>query len=178
MSAILALPARLDDAQLALCDRVAALPAPPLIPAEHAFLIQCMRTLSTLPRRAEDETTAKIRLGLFQRHFGHLSREALAHLTERATATCAFFPTPKECFDILLGWQRSDDAHRAHGRAETLARREREARFDDLCARFRAGQVEQPEVDALSERWQRILVERGFLRMDLTIRPLPQDDRA
>lgn len=177
MGAVVALSGRLDDRQLALCEEIASLPVPQLPAADDRFFAQCMRALSILPSRPDDDTTGKLRLALYQRHFGNRSREALTYLTEQATLHCRFFPTPSECNAILNRWERADPEYRAVAHAGMLARIEHEARFEDLLTRFRAGSVEQPEVDALPDRWRRICRERGFLRADFTIRPLETGGR-
>ena len=165
LAPVLALPAltRLDDRQLAVVDHIAGLPVPVLPPAEEDFFLKCMRTLRLLPGRGDDEVSGGLRLNLYRRHFGHLSREALAYLTDRATLTCRWFPTPAECVDILKGWERSDDPARAIRRAKALSRHERQARFEEAMSDLRFGRATQEQVDAMPDRWKDIGVTRGHL---------------
>jgi hypothetical protein len=168
------LPARLDDQTLAVVEAIAALPAPPMVPVPEQRFNQCMRTLTCLPSREDDALTAKLRLALYRKHFGRYPEEAWSFLVERATLECRFFPTPSECKAILDRWSRTDGPWRAHQLAQRAASNERQARFDDLMARFRMGEVTQGEVDGLPERWKRIAAVQGYLREDGTfaLRPV------
>lgn len=165
LTPVLALPAftRLDDQQLAVCDHIARLPVPVLPPAEEDFFLKCMRTLRLLPGRGDDEVSGGLRLNLYRRHFGHLPREALAYLTDKATLTCRWFPTPAECVDILKGWERTDDQFRAIRRAKALAQREWQTRFDEAMSDLRFGRATQEQVDAMPDRWKEIAVTQGHL---------------
>lgn len=167
------LPDRLDDRTLALVEEIARLPAPPLVPVGEQHFNQCMRTLTVLPSRDDDELTAKLRLALYRQHFGHLPAEAWSFLVKHATMECRFFPTPAECKAILDRWSRKDGPWRAHQLAQTRARQERQARFDDTFARFREGTITQQEVDQLPERWKRIAATQGYVREDGTYRLRP-----
>jgi hypothetical protein len=157
------LPERLDDRQLQLCDDVAALPVPAIPAAPNDHFLRCIRTLTLLPSRADDQLTGELRVALYRKHFGHLPAEALSFLVERATLECKFFPTPAECKAIIDRWNRADGPWRAHQLAEFRAREERQARFDDLMRRLRLGTVEQEEVDQLPERWKQIAACQGHL---------------
>ena len=151
------LPARLGDRQLAAIDQIARLPVPVPPPAEEDFFLQCMRTIRLLPGRSDDATSGELRLNLYRRHFGRLSRDQLAYLTDRVTATCKWFPTPAEMFDILKGFERRDAPYRASRLARAVGQREWQARFDDTMRRFKAGEVDQSEVEAAQGR----LLEEG-----------------
>lgn len=168
------LPERLDDRTLALVETIAALPAPPLVPVVEQHFNQCMRTLTILPSRDDDALTAKLRLTLYRKHFGHLPEAAWSFLVEHATLECRFFPSPAECKAILDRWNRQDGPWRAHQLARRAAAAERQARFDDVMGRFRMGEVTQAEVDQLPERWKSIAATRGHLREDGTyaLRPV------
>lgn len=169
------LPARLNDGQLRAVEHIAQLPVPALVPAPEDHFLKCMRTLRTLPTRVDaDDFSGELRLAIYRKHFGSYSTEALSFLVEHATLECRFFPTPAECKAILDRWKRSDGPYRAQRLAETRARQERQARFEDTFARFRDGQVTQEEVDRMPERWKRIAATQGFLREDGTyaLRPI------
>lgn len=153
----------LDDRQLAAVERIAALPVPAEPPCEEDYFLKCMKTLRLLPGRGDDDTNGELRLNLYRRHFGHYSRSAISFLTEQATLTCRWFPTPAECLDILKRWERTDVPYRAVARAQMMARNARQQRLDDLIWRLRAGTVEQAEVDALPERWRQIVATQGYI---------------
>ncbi|MEJ7831293.1 MAG: hypothetical protein WKF79_00120 [Nocardioides sp.] len=132
--------------------------------------------MTILPSRDDDAVTAKLRLALYRKHFGHLPDEAWSYLTERATLECTFFPTPAECKAILDQWSRTDGPFRAHRLAQFRATRERQARFDDAMSRLHRGETTQAEVDAMPLRWKQIAATRGHLREDgtFTLRPVRQ----
>lgn len=173
------LPARLDDRQLAAVEHIAGLAVPELPAASEDAILRCMRTLTLLPARQEDDLSGELRLALYRRHFGSYPEAAWSFLVEHATLECRFFPTPAECKAILERWSRQDGPWRAKQFATTRAARERQERFDDLMARFRDGQVSQAEVDELPERWKRIAAVRGYLREDGTyaLRRLPGGEK-
>jgi hypothetical protein len=168
------LPERLDDRTLALVEVIAALPGPMTMPVTDQHFNQCMRTLTCLPSRDDDALTARLRLALYRKHFGHLPEEAWSFLVEHATLECRFFPSPAECKAILDRWSRTDGPWRAWQTAHHRAQQEHQARWDDLFARFHRGEVKQDEVDALPDRTKRVAATLGYLREDGTyaLRPV------
>lgn len=163
LSVLTDLPERLDDQQLAAVQSIARLPLPALPPAGEPHFLQCMRTLTLLPSRQEDDLSAELRLALYRKHFGKMPAEAWSYLVEHATLECRFFPSPKECKAILDKWDRTDGPARAVSLAQTRARHELQARMEETMERFREGEVTQAEVDALPEQWRRIAATRGYL---------------
>jgi hypothetical protein len=155
------LPARLDDAALALVEAVASAPLAPLPPCDGAYFQNCLRSLSILPRRGDDEVTGELRVSLYQRHLRHLPRAAMTYLVDQALIRCSFFPSIRECQEIAAEWVRPEGKVRIG--AERLARREREARFDELMTRIGRGDIDQAEIDALPERTRMIAAERCLL---------------
>lgn len=160
------LPAiRLDDQRLQQLTIIADSPLPAPIPCDAEEFAKLMRTMSTMPSRADDDDTGKLRLAVLRRVIGHYPREALAFLVERAITTLDWFPTPKQCLDILSGWQRSDDATQRRDSARRMVRAERKARFDDMMTALERREVGQAGIDALPGRMREIAAERGFLRL-------------
>lgn len=157
------LPDRLDDQLLAVVERIAQLPVAALPPTTEDNFLKCMRTLDVLPARREDALSGELRLNLYRRHFISQPTAAWAFLVERATLECKWFPTPQEMKAIFDKWSRTDGPARAVQLAQTRARNEKQARFDDLVAQLKEGKVTQEQVDVLPERWKRILATQGFL---------------
>lgn len=125
-----------------------------------------MRTMkATMPSRADDETTGNLRLNVLARVFGHYPREAIAYLVETAITTLEWFPSPKQCLDILAGWKRTDDAALAKASAIVSVRAERQARFNELMLQLERRELDQAAIDALPENIRSIAAERGFLRL-------------
>lgn len=157
------LPARLDDRQLEAVTRIARLPVPPAPPGTEDHFLKCMRTLTLLPHRQEDDLSAELRLALYRRHFGRYPDAALSFLVEHATLECRFFPTPAECRAILERWTRTDEPWRAWNHARVRMLRELEARFDLAQTQLKAGEMTQEQVDALPLHWRRVLATQGLL---------------
>jgi hypothetical protein len=157
------LPARLDDETLAMVERVASCPLPKSSSCDEVHFLRCLRSMSLLPRRAEDELTGELRTALYRRHLGHFSRDAMSYLAETSTRQCQWFPTPRECLEILETWSGDDGPARAKKLASSLAWQERQARFDDAMSLLATGDVEQAWIEALPERWKQIAEARMLL---------------
>ena len=156
---------RLDDQALQQLAIIADSPVPAPLPCDAEEFARLMRTLSTMNSRADDDDTGKLRLAVLRRVIGHYPREALAYMVEKAITTLDWFPTPKQCLDILAGWRRNDEIAARHAAAVRLVRAERRARFDDIMATLERREVDQAGIDALPEQMRRIAAERGFLRL-------------
>lgn len=124
-----------------------------------------MRSLSMLPRRGDDEATGKLRVAIYRRMLGQHSKEAIMFMTERAIATLDWFPTPKQCLDILAGWKRNDGDVQSRARAATLVRDELRARFDEIMGALERRDLDQEAIDALPPKVRVVGAERGFLRL-------------
>lgn len=155
------LPERLDDVNLALVDQIAnaALSALPATTPEH--FASCLRSLSILPRRADDDCTGEQRVKIYARLLGEHPAEAISHMTRTALERCKWFPTVAECIEMLAGWKRDDDALQAHALAGRMGMDERRARFDDLCARAR--ELTEDELAALPASILRRMEDRMLL---------------
>lgn len=162
---------------LAQVEAIANCPLPALQASDEIHFAQCIRTMSLLPSRPDDEIGAKLRISLYRRHFGHLPREQINFLAEQATLTCRFFPTPVECAEIIARWKRGDDAIRARDFARSRFRSELQFRFDEVMQRLSERALPQVEIDGLPDRVKRIAEERGYLRFvdgEFVVRHEPQ----
>lgn len=137
------------------------------IPCDAADFAKLMRSLSILPSRADDEVTGKLRLSIYHRMMGHYPRAAIAFMVETAMAKYDWFPTPKQCLDILADWRDRDAVVHRHrvAMAASAVRQERQARIGDVMGALDRRELDQDQIDALPERMQQIGVERGFLRL-------------
>jgi hypothetical protein len=158
---------RLNDQQLAEMERVANLPLAAPIPCDAADFAKLMRSLSILPSRADDELTGKLRLNIYHRMMGQYPRAAIAYMVETALSTLDWFPTPKQCLDILAGWLDHDAV--VHKRRTVMAasavRQERQARLNDVMDALYRRDLDQEQIDALPDQMKVIGAERGFLRL-------------
>lgn len=169
--------ARLDNRQLAHLVAVANSPLPVLPACEPAEFIKLMRSLTVLPSRGDDERKGKLRLSIYHRLIGRHPREAIAFMVERVLTTLEWFPSPKQCLDILAGWSRRDDAVSDRDRAARHVRHEVRARFDALMLMLDRRELDQAAIDKLPLAIRDIAAERGFLRRHddgvYRARPLP-----
>lgn len=176
------LPIRLDDQRLTELAIIAESPLPALLPCDGEEFTKLIMTMGTMARRADDETTGKLRLAILRRVIGQYPREAIAYMVETAITTLEWFPSPKQCLDILAGWKRNDEAVQAKASAVASVRAERLARFDDVMSALERREVDQAGIDALPERVRAIGMERGFLRLHddgvYRARPLPAAEEA
>lgn len=163
MAELTALPARLDDQALALVEQVASAPLPALPEIDDKFVAVCLRSLSILPRKADDDLTGELRNKLYRRKLRHLSRPQLSFTVETALDECEWFPTPAQLSEIAKRWQRTDEAVQARNRAETLARKERNTRLDENRRQLQRERCEQDWIDALPDRHCEVFEVEGLL---------------
>lgn len=164
MADLEALPTRLDDTALALVEMAASSPLPALAASDDQHFAKCMRTLSILPSRADDDVTGKLRLALYQRKLGAYPADALSFMVSELLDTQDWFPSIHQCLTAIRRWARNDEAVKVKARAAILAGRERQIRLDETMARLSRGELEQDEIDAMPGRWKRIAEEAGYLR--------------
>jgi hypothetical protein len=119
---------------------------------------------STLPRQATDAESGRMRAAVYARFLASYSNSALAYMSRRACETLDWFPTPRQCLDILKDYQapitEKETALRLCGAFWG-------ERFDAFLSNVvRADKViTQADIDAVPEQWRRIAVERGALRL-------------
>jgi hypothetical protein len=161
-----ALAVRLTDSQLAAAEALAAAPLPALVAADTQFFAQCLRLLDTLPRRKDDDVGGQLRVRAYELAIGKRSKVELEFMVTEALRNSKFFPSTSECVEILSRWSRDDEAVKERNRAETAARHERQARFDDVMRRLSRGECDQAAIDALPYRWKTMAETYGYLRCD------------
>jgi hypothetical protein len=138
-----------------------------------------MRSLSILPSRSDDDLTGKLRLNIYHRMMGQYPRAAIAFMVETALATLDWFPTPKQCLEILSGWHDRDAVEHKHrtAMAASAVRQERQARLGEVMDALDRRALDQDQIDALPEQVRAIGAERGFLRLHddgvYRARPIP-----
>lgn len=157
---------RLDDKRMAELQVLANAPLPRPEPCDQAHFAKSMRALSLLPSRADDETKGELRLAIYQRMLGHNPNGAISYLVERALAELNWFPSPKQCLDILADWKEPvSKERRRRDIACNLIAGERRMRFEDAMYAMQARELHGEALDAIPERWKLIAVERGYLRL-------------
>lgn len=136
---------------------------PGLSPCDEEFLLRTLRSLSTLPRRGDDDLSAELRTKHWCRDFGGYPNSAITFLHDTVRRECRFFPSPKECFDILARWERNDKPARDRNYARNRVAMELRVRFDEAMSALSSRRLSQEEIDALPDRWKAIAAERCLL---------------
>ena len=130
-----------------------------------------------LPRRGDDDTTGELRVEIYQRMLGHFPNAAIRFLSATALAELEWFPTPKQCLDILGRWKRNDEPVQSRARAAAMVRDEHRARFDEIMGALERREIDDNEIGALPPRIVKIAAERGYLRLNddgfYCVRPVP-----
>lgn len=156
---------RLDDQQIATLRDTANLPLPVRTICPDGRFAEAMRSLTILPRKADDKVTGDLRLRLYRWQLREFSEGDINFLVKEALANCKFFPTPAECLAIL---GRRDGpverAKRLQGAAQGRIRREMQQRYLDWLTQLRRGDLTQAEVDAAPPRWCAVGETQGLLR--------------
>lgn len=151
------LPTTMEEAD-ALRDWASLTSPAPAAPATHDQLARHLEFMqAALPSRANDAETGRKRFAVYATILSGKSNEALAFMARRACETLEWFPSPKQCLDILAEY-RPPAPPQSH--ALIACRQFTAARFDEWLAALRDG----GEVGDVPERWQRIAVEQGVMR--------------
>lgn len=116
---------------------------------------------ATLPTKAMDEEGGKKRVAVYARILGDFSNGALAYMTRKACETLDWFPTPRQCLDILREYR---DPATDRDKALMLCHRFWQGRFEDFIAALKAGTATDADVDAVPGNWRAIAMEQGHLR--------------
>ena len=168
-----ALPARLDDQQMQMVSSIAKAELPSPVPTDDRHFAACMKALSILPRRRDDEATGEVRLKIFRSTMGHLAREQLDWLTREAVKSFEWFPSVKQLLDLAEKWTRADEAVEARRLAKKRMNAEIQYRIREQ-SRVKAPPITQDAVDAMSPEMQRIGLKAGALiEVDGKVVPAP-----
>lgn len=160
------LPARLDDQMLGRLQAILDCPETPEPPCDRLEYTEIMRMLSILPRKADDELTGELRQKLYRRMLRSQTQRAMQWLGSQALLRCQWFPTIKECLDIIADMPGGlSDLAKAKRIAAARIRWENQARFDEVMERLRERSMPQDEIDALPDYYKRVGETRSYLRL-------------
>lgn len=130
-----------------MVEAMASSPLPPLAPCPDRRFVQALRYLSAnLPSRSQDDVSGELRTEAYSRTLGKMPEKQISYLVAQALTRCKWFPTIAECIEIAGEWNRPDASERS--RAGMIARRERQARWDDLREKIHTGAM---DADAIAE---------------------------
>jgi len=115
----------------------------------------------TLPSRASDEESGRTKLTVYASILGHFSNDALAFMARRACETLDWFPTPKQCLEILREYPPPQTPRAT---AERYCFEYRQAQMEAFLNALRDGAATADILDGKPDQWLRIANERGYLR--------------
>ncbi len=156
------LPARIDDETMALLREISTAVLPMPVSCDDEHFSRCMKSLDILPRRADD-TGGPLRLKLYKRKLGGFENGALSYLVDKGLERFQFFPSIKECLDLLRAFPNRDRDMGRRGHAKHLIEREQQHRLHDTILALQGREFSQTEIDALPAAWKRIAAEKMLL---------------
>ena len=116
---------------------------------------------ATLPSRGVDVETAKMRFAVYSRFLGDFSNDALAYMARRVCEEYDWFPTPRQCLEILREYRPPvSNKEIALSYCHTFW----QARFEEFISALDGGLVTPDMLADQPERWKLIAAERGYLR--------------
>ena len=161
-----------SDLTVAECDELRSMAlAMPIenIPVETRELAKQLQFIeATLPSKNTDEQSGQMRTAVYARILGGYTKEALSYMTERVCKELDWFPTPRQCLEIL---ERYTAPTSKKDKALLICSNHTQARFDEFIMSLRCG--EPVELRDKPERWLRIAETQGYLRLidgEFTIR--------
>jgi hypothetical protein len=117
--------------------------------------------MATMPSRADDIETGRIRFAIYRRMLGQYSNEALKFMSYRVFERHTFFPSVAQCLEILREYR---DPPTAHDTISIICRQSSEYRFASWLEAVKAGADDL--IDTAPDLWKRIAECRDVLRRD------------
>jgi hypothetical protein len=129
------------------------------VPASKPELVRHLDFMNaTLPSKNTDDETGKMRASVYFSILSGYTNEALAFMARRACTTLDWFPTPKQCLEILADY-RAPVSEQAN--AILTCQQFTQDAFDTWLANVSDGQP----IGDVPDQWKRIAAERGVLRL-------------
>ena len=131
-------------------------PASPLQITKHLTFLG-----ATLPSKAQDDDSGKMRFAVYSSILAEYSNESLAYMARRACAELDWFPSPRQCMELADQYRPPVSEKE---QALALCHRFYQGKFEDFIFDLERGIAEQETVDTVPLQWRKIAMERGFLR--------------
>lgn len=152
-----------SDLTIAECDELRSVAlAMPMenIPVETRELAKQLQFIeATLPSKNTDEQSGQMRTAVYARILGGYTKEAISYMTERVCKELDWFPTPRQCIEILDSYTPRSSKR---DKALQICANHTQSRFDEFIMSLRCG--EPVELKDKPERWLRISETQGYLR--------------
>lgn len=116
---------------------------------------------ATLPSKGISDDDGKMRVAVYSKILGEFSNDALAYMARRACSELDWFPTPRWCLETVQQY-RPPATEKDHALA--LCHRFFQGKFEDFIFALEHGTADQALVDSVPLQWQKIAMERGYLR--------------
>lgn len=124
--------------------------------AKHLSFIE-----ATLPSKNVDGESGQMRTVVYTSLLADYSDEALAFMARRVCQTLDWFPTPRQCIEILGQYRAPPNEKET---ALSLCHAFEAGRYDAFLQSIDDHTATQDEIMAVPDQWRRIAVERGLLR--------------
>lgn len=112
---------------------------------------------AALPSKNVNDETGKMRTAVYTSLLGGYSNAALAHMARRACETLDWFPTARQCLDLIADYRPPvSDQETALRLCDNYTTR----KFNDWIEGIRAGE----QIGNAPDQWLRIAVEQGVVR--------------
>lgn len=138
------------------------LPAPETCP-DGRFLEMIVTLQSTLPSRNQNDVAQAVLVATYRKLLGHFPERVIRYLEKAAVMRCKWFPTVKECLDMIAEVDTTDPLARKRSAIGRLVQSEMQARMDEAMARLASGEADQHWIDGLPENWKSIAETRSLL---------------
>ncbi|WP_144400980.1 hypothetical protein [Novosphingobium sp. MBES04] len=116
-----------------------------------------------LPSQHRGEVSKDVLAEAYRQALGNYPVAAIRAMRDEALRRCQWFPTIRECLDMLSQIAPSNPLESKRGVVLRRISDERQARFEEAMARLAAGEVSQDDIDAMPDRWKRIGETRSHL---------------
>jgi hypothetical protein len=160
---LMAVPERLSDPLMSQLRAIALAPPRVYEPSSREHFDKCMRGLAILPRKIDDDLKGEYRLELYWRKLREYPAAAITWLLEHGLDRFEWFPSIKQCKEVLDVWPGPAKARHWKVLAGRLIERELKARYDDLKAAICRGEYDEDQVNALGDKTKRMLDTDGVL---------------
>ena len=132
------------------------------IPVETRELARQLQFIeATLPSKNVEEQSGQMRTAVYARILGGYTKDALSYMTQRVCREFDWFPTPRQCLEILADYRpratQKDIALR-------ICAKHTRARFDQWIAALRTGG--DADIEGVPDGWLQIAETQGFLRFN------------
>ena len=112
---------------------------------------------SALPAKGVDDLTSKMRFAVYTSLLDGTSNKALAHMARRACETLDWFPTPRQCLDLIAEYRPPEPD-------QVVALRLCQDYTTEQFERWITNVIDCQPIGDVPEQWMRIAVEQGAMR--------------